>query len=110
MASQNVKTFTDGNFAQDVLQNSTPTLVDFWAVWCAPCRAIAPHVDAMADQYQGRLQVGKVDIDNNQKIANDYQIRSIPTLLVFKDGKVVGQIVGAVSKSKIEELVGKHLS
>lgn len=110
MASPNVKTFTDGNFAQDVLQNSTPTLVDFWAVWCAPCRAIAPHVDAMADQYQGRLQVGKVDIDNNQKIANDYQIRSIPTLLVFKDGKVVGQIVGAVSKSKIEELVGKHLS
>ena len=109
MASQNVKTFTDGNFAKEVINSSTPTLVDFWATWCAPCRAIAPHVEAMADQYQGRLQVGKVDIDSNQKIANDYQIRSIPTLLLFQGGKVVGQIVGAVSKSKIEELVGKHL-
>ena len=109
MASQNVVEVTDTNFKTEILGSKLPVLVDFWAVWCAPCRAIAPHVEALAKDYDGKVRVGKCDIDSNNEIATQYDIRSIPTLLVFKEGKVVGQVVGAVPKTKIEDLIKKAL-
>ena len=109
MASQNVTEVTDANFKTDVLGSTLPVLVDFWAAWCAPCRAIAPHVEALAKDYDGKIRVGKCDIDSNPNFSSQYDIRSIPTLLVFKDGKVIGQVVGAVPKTKIEDLIKKAL-
>src|SRR5947207_15947444 len=103
--SANTFEVTDGNFQGEVISSQVPVLVDFWAVWCAPCRAIAPHVEALAKDYDGKLRVGKCDIDSNAQIATQYDIRSIPTLLVFKEGKVVGQVVGAVPRAKIEDLI-----
>jgi thioredoxin 1 len=109
MASDKLLTITDANFDGEVLKSSTPVLIDFWATWCAPCRAIAPVVEQLAADYEGKLKVGKVNIDENPKAPTTYDVRSIPTLLVFKDGKVVGQIVGAVARAKIEDLIKKAL-
>jgi thioredoxin 1 len=109
MASPNVFEVTDSNFDAEILKSPVPVLVDFWAVWCAPCRAIAPHVDAIANDYAGKVRVGKLDIDSNPEIPSKFEVRSIPTVLVFKEGKVVGQIVGAVPKAKLEDLVKKAL-
>jgi thioredoxin 1 len=109
MASDKLVTITDTNFDNEVLKSSQPVLIDFWATWCGPCRAIAPVVEQLAGEYSGRVKVGKVDIDANPKTPTQYDVRSIPTLLVFKQGKVVGQIVGAVPKPKIEELIKKAL-
>lgn len=109
MASQNVKNVTDQSFDTDVLKSDKPTLVDFWATWCGPCRQIAPMIDAIADEYKGRVNVAKVDVDSNQIVAQQYMISSIPRLLVFKGGKVVGQLVGAVPRSKLEDELKKHL-
>ena len=109
MASENVFEATDENFQKEILDSPVPALVDFWAVWCAPCRAIAPHVEALAKDYDGKLRVGKFDIDANPNIPSQFDIRSIPTLIVFKGGKVVGQLVGAVPRAKIEELIKKAL-
>jgi thioredoxin 1 len=100
---------TDANFQSEILNSSMPALVDFWAVWCAPCRAIAPHVEALAKEYEGKVRVGKLDIDSNPNVPSQYDVRSIPTLLVFKEGKVVGQIVGSVPRAKIEDLIKKAL-
>ena len=109
MASENILEVTDANFQNEVLGSKTPILVDFWAAWCAPCRAIAPHVEALAKDYDGKLRVGKCDIDSNPNFPTQYDIRSIPTLLVFKEGKVVGQVVGAVPRARIEDLIKKAL-
>ena len=109
MASANVKNVTDQSFNSDVLKSDQPTLVDFWATWCGPCRQIAPMVDAIADEYKGRLNVAKVDVDSNQITAQQYMISSIPRLLIFKGGKVVGQLVGAVPRSKLEDEIKKHI-
>jgi thioredoxin 1 len=109
MASENMITITDSNFDSEVLKSSQPVLIDFWAQWCAPCRAIGPIVEALAKDYAGQVKVGKVNIDENPKTPTQYDVRSIPTLLVFKDGKVVGQIVGAVPRPKIEDLLKKAL-
>jgi thioredoxin 1 len=98
------------NFEQEVLKANMPVLVDFWAVWCGPGKMIAPIVDELAIEYDGKLKIGKVDVDNNQQIAMQYGIRSIPTLLVFKSGKVVEQIVGAAPKKSLIEKLSKHLS
>jgi len=95
--------FTDGSFKSEVLESPVPVLVDFWAVWCGPCRAIAPIVHEIAEEYDGRVKVGKVDVDNNPEVATNYGIRSIPTILIFKDGVVVDQIVGLVKKTVLTD-------
>jgi thioredoxin 1 len=109
MASVKVFEATDENFQKEILDSPLPALVDFWAAWCAPCRTIAPHVEALATEYDGKLRVGKFDIDANPNIPSQFDIRSIPTLIVFKGGKVVGQVVGAVPRAKIEEMIKKAL-
>lgn len=96
-------TLTDENFSKEVLESNVPVLVDFWAVWCGPCRMVAPVVEALASEYQGRAKVAKLDVDSAQKTAMDYGIRSIPTLLIFKGGKVADQVIGAVPKKQIVE-------
>lgn len=93
--------FTDANFEQEVLKSDLPVLIDFWAVWCGPCKMIAPIIGELAAEYEGKVKVGKLDIDNNQEVSIKYGIRSIPTLLIFKEGKIVDQIVGAVPKASI---------
>jgi thioredoxin 1 len=109
MAGADVMNIGDGDFAKEVLQSDQPVLVDFWATWCAPCRAIAPAVEELATQYKGKVKVAKVNIDDNQNTPQQYGIRSIPTLLVFKGGKVVEQIVGAVPKARLEAALQKAL-
>ncbi len=101
---------SETNFEQEVLKTNLPVLVDFWAAWCGPCKMIAPIVDEIAGEYESKLKIGKVDVDNNQQIAMKYGIRSIPTLLVFKNGKVVEQIVGAAPKKSLVEKLSKHLN
>jgi thioredoxin 1 len=107
MASSDVVTLEDGTFEQEVLKSETPVLVDFWATWCGPCKAIAPTVDDIAREFKGKLKVAKLDIDHHQQTPQKYGIRSIPTLLVFKGGQVVNTIVGAVPKSKLVDAVTK---
>ena len=100
---------TDNNFESEVVKSSTPVLVDFWAAWCAPCRAIAPTIESIAEEYKGRVKVGKLDVDANGATGVRFQVRGIPTLLIFKDGQVKEQIVGAVDKSVITKALDKHL-
>jgi thioredoxin 1 len=109
MASEKVMAFTDANFDQEVLQSDIPVLVDFWATWCAPCKAIAPLVDTVADEYAGKVKVGKVNVDENQATPGKFGVRGIPTLILFKGGVVVEQIVGAVPKSQLDALIAKAL-
>ncbi|MGA3286567.1 MAG: thioredoxin [Bacteroidota bacterium] len=101
---------TEETFEQEVLKATIPVLVDFWAAWCGPCKVIAPMVEELATEYEGKLKIGKVDVDNHQKIAMQYGIRSIPTLLMFKGGKVVEQIIGAAPKKTLVEKLSKHLN
>ena len=96
---------TDATFKEEVVDSSTPVLVDFWAAWCGPCRMVSPIVDQVADEYEGRLKVGKVDVDVERQVATDYGIRGIPALLIFKDGAVADQIVGAVPKEQLTEKI-----
>src|SRR5512136_1880414 len=109
MASEKVLMFGDTNFDTDVLKSEIPVLVDFWATWCAPCKAIAPVIEAIADEYEGKVKVGKVSVDDNPGTAGKYGVRGILTVILFKDGKVVDQVVGAVPKTQLEALIKKAL-
>ena len=109
MAAANVKEFSDEAFDTDVLGSDSVVLVDFWAEWCGPCRAIAPVIDQLASEYEGRAVIGKLNVDHNPDVPGNYGIRGIPTLLVFKGGEVVGQLVGAQSKAKIAEQLDRAL-
>lgn len=99
----------DGNFQNEVLEAKTPVLVDFTATWCGPCKALAPKLDALAGEYEGRARVVKVDIDQSRKTAMSYNVRSVPTLLLFKNGQVTGQLIGNVGKDKLASLVDDAL-
>jgi thioredoxin 1 len=101
---------TDANFQTEVLNSDKPVLLDFWAEWCGPCKMIAPLVEELAKEYDGKLKVGKVDVDSNQQVSMQFGIRSIPTLLIFKGGRVVEQVIGAVPKKMLVEKVSKHLN
>lgn len=110
MAGKNTLEFTDASFDQDVVNSDSPVLVDFWAEWCGPCKMIAPTVDAFAEEYAGKVKVGKVNVDENSATAQRYNIRGIPTLLLFKGGKVVDQRVGAVGKAELAKMVEPHVA
>ena len=110
MAGSDTLTFTDSEFDKDVLNSTEPVLVDFWAEWCGPCRMMAPTIDQIATEYAGKAKVGKLDVDSNVQTAGRYQIRGIPTLLVFKGGKVVDQKVGAVGKGDLKKMLDAHVT
>ncbi len=109
MASENVLTFTDRAFDAEVLTSTEPVLVDFWAEWCGPCRMMNPTVEAVAAEYAGRVRVGKLNVDENNQVAARYNIRGIPTLLLFKGGQVVEQRVGAIGKADLQKMLDAHL-
>ncbi len=106
MASANVHTFNDQNFESEVLQSSVPVLVDFTATWCGPCRALAPIIEKVADDYQGKVKVGKIDIDQTPEITRKYGVRSVPTIILFHNGEKTGQHVGLTTQEKILQLLG----
>jgi thioredoxin 1 len=101
---------TDASFKQEVLESNVPVLVDFWAPWCGPCRMVAPVVEEIAQQYEGQVKVVKVNTDENPSVATQYGIRSIPTLMIFKDGERVDMVVGAVPKTTLSSTLEKHLA
>ena len=110
MAGANTLTFTDATWDKDVLNSDAPVLVDFWAEWCGPCRMMSPTVDAIAEAYAGRVKVGKLNVDENGATGMRYNVRGIPTLLLFKGGKVVEQKVGAVGKTDLQKMLDAHVA
>lgn len=105
MGSDKIIALTDQNFQEEVKNSSVPILVDFWAEWCAPCRMIAPVLDEMADEYEGKIKIGKLNVDDNRSIAAQYGVMSIPTLILFKDGEMVEQMVGAQPKENLAKVI-----
>jgi thioredoxin 1 len=110
MANEHVQTFTDTNFETDVLKAGAPVLVDFWAEWCGPCKRLAPTVDALATEYAGKVTVGKLNVDENPNVSFKYQVRGIPTLLLFKGGQVVESVIGLAQKDDLKKVIDKHIS
>ena len=109
MASENLTVVSDANFEDEILKAGRPALVDFWAPWCGPCKALGPLVEGLADQYHDQVKVAKINIDDNQKTAAAYGVRSIPTLILFKEGKVLDTMIGLVSKDRLETFLKKAL-
>ncbi len=107
--AEGIQTFTDTNFESDVLKAATPVVVDFWAEWCGPCRAMEPAIKAFAGDYAGRVTVGKLNVDDNPGTTMKYMVRGIPTVILFKDGQIVDQIVGLVDKGSLAQMVDRHL-
>ena len=107
--SENVSYVNDDSFDSEVLKSSLPVLVDFWAEWCGPCKMIAPTIDAVADEFVGKVKVAKVNVDESNKIATEYNIRGIPTLMIFKDGKVSVSKTGAVTKAQLADFINENL-
>lgn len=108
--SDKIAAFNDGSWEQDVLKSDKPVVVDFWAEWCAPCRLIAPTIEALATEYEGKIKVGKLNVDENTEVSARYQIRGIPTVLIIKNGEVAEQVVGVTSKANLSRLIDKHLN
>lgn len=107
--ANNYITLTDENFQSEVIESDLPVLVDFWAAWCGPCRALTPVIEQLADEYQGRAKIAKLNVDENPAAASSYKVRSIPTLLVFRNGEVVDSIVGLAPKQTLEAKLSPHL-
>ncbi|WP_029247310.1 thioredoxin [Schlesneria paludicola] len=105
----NVAEFTDAGFKSDVVDSQQPVLVDFWAPWCGPCKMLGPTIEELANTYSGRVRIGKVNIDDNQQVASDYGISSIPTVMIFKGGQVVDRFVGVTPKAKLSAAIDSHL-
>ena len=110
MASPLVKEATDTNFETEVLKNTQITLVDFWAEWCGPCRQLAPTIDALAEQYSGKAKIMKMNVDHNPGVPQQFNIRGIPTVIVFKNGQAVDQVVGNQPKTAFENVIERHLN
>ena len=110
MASDNVREFTEANFESEVLTSDQPVLVDFWAEWCGPCRRLAPTVDELANDYDGRVVVAKMNVDENPATPMRFSIRGIPTLLLFKGGQLVEQVVGLADKDSLKKVIDKHVA
>jgi thioredoxin len=108
MSGANVKTFSAANWDQDVIGSKSPVLVDFWAPWCGPCRMVAPVVEQLADEYAGKVAIGKLNVDENGSLAGQFGIMSIPTLGIFKDGKMIDKIIGFSSKTDIAQMLNKY--
>jgi len=109
MASEKVVTLSEDNWEQEVLKSDTPVLVDFWAQWCGPCRMVAPVLDQIANEMDGKVRVAKLDVDSNQKIAYQFQVSSIPTFILFKDGQMADRMMGAMPKSAFESFINRNL-
>lgn len=109
MATEYVKTLSDDNFSESVLNKEGFALVDFWAPWCGPCRMVGPIIEELAEDYNGKISVGKLNVDENERTAAKYQVMSIPTVLLFKNGEIVDKLVGAMPIDRYEEMLDKHL-
>lgn len=110
MASDKVATFTDSNFDADVIKAAQPVLVDFWAEWCGPCRMIGPTIEELAGEYDGKVRVGKLNVDENQQTTVNFGVRGIPAVMLFKGGKMVDQVIGAADKREFKRMIDKHLA
>lgn len=109
MANEKIVELSDENFESEVLKSDLPILVDFWAAWCGPCRMVAPVLEQIADEYDGQVRIGKLDIDANQQTAFQYQVSSIPTFILFKNGQMADRMMGAMPKSAFESFLGRNL-